>query len=632
MADLTKATVEEVQELGNEAAFVTIGEDDEQITSILELEDAHAQIQFPELGKSEPIKVAQHSKQLVAAFGKTPGLDTAILATIAEVAKHEETREVLGASGIISCVVSNLERTGSDAGWDANSCTQCFRALANLCFDHPGNRDRVLDCKGVEAITTAIANVHAKADPDREEMCLLHVAAAGVVLNVTNDHTKIMEHAEVVGLPQIVGKLFCVAIANEMEADMAMRAVLQFQSHDGMLAEIASGGGVPWLISSLVEASGDATQDMDVVGFEGESSSDDRESAENECTLIREILREDSRLGAFADESIVADLMFLTEMRNLHFVGTAAIFISVIMGDDSCYNLIMGDQTNRDHQEKTLERFVTWINYAKTFPKNWDPPSAGAIAIGNIARTGENAAWIADKPAVLDALIELLHTDKSGFQFSALGAIKNIAILERNKKILVDAEIMAALMISLNDSQGVLQYNAASIIRSLCMKQSDDVIQKICSTEGLFDRLNHLGQQEEEAVRSEATRVFANIARFSQTPLPESFTVAIPNLITMGSSSHAILKSESLVTLIRLTKTFRQQVCDGGALKLALTIARGDQSNVEIICNALTLIGSLHDNGQQSATEETINVVTTLSTSENEQLSSQATVILAQLQ
>lgn len=583
-----------------------------------------------DFAKEFPVTVAQHVKQqLVPAFGKDVGVDTIIANAIAETAKEASTRDLLASSGIISCVVGLLNKLGTNDEWNEQGVIQCFRALANCCFDHDGGRDAVSESGGIEAILTTVETICAKANPNREDDSLLHMAAPIAIYNILNTNKEILEKSDNLGLPRWIAKLYLLA-KTDVEQTVALKTVYQNSSNDALLAELADNGGVEKVLTSFLNTANEAMPTMDMDGFDGESNEEDRESGVFESTVLRELVKTDDRLRAFAKVSVISDLIKMSESRNLHFVGNACILLSVIMGDDEGFKLIMGD----DH-DATVDRFVGWINLATKYPKNWDPPSAGAIAIGNISRSAEKAEWIVNKSNVVTALIQMLHTDKSGFQFSALGAIKNMAVLKKNKQTLIEANVMEGLMVALKDSQGVLQYNAAGIIRSLCMNQSQPMLDRICATDGLFDRLNHLGKSEEEAVRSESVRVFANVARFSTAALPETFIAAIPSVVKMADSPHTLLKSEALVTLVRLTKQFHQQVSDGGALDLALKIisdqSTADPINPELVCNALSLIGSLRKDIEQNLGDSVMSTIKSLAEHEDKAIATHSTAILASL-
>lgn len=243
-----------------------------------------------------------------------------------------------------------------------------------------------------------------------------------------------------------------------------------------------------------------------------------------------------------------------------------------------------------------MARLLRWIEVAKTHPTEWDLPAAGAMAIGNLAQSDARATLLVGMPTVIEVLVDLVNSDKSGFQYAAIGTIKNLAICEQNKAVLLTSvNMVPALMLALNSPQGVIQYLAASTIRSLCINQQPDTVKLIAKADGLFSRLAHLGTQEDQAVRYEATRAVANVVRYGQC-VPDGVGDCIPQLVVMAAAESPLLVLEALVTLARLAANadLRKQVAETTALDVATEIAGSEGKSAEMVCNAISLIGALH--------------------------------------
>jgi hypothetical protein len=280
---------------------------------------------------------------------------------------------------------------------------------------------------------------------------------------------------------------------------------------------------------------------------------------------------------------------------------------AVALGDDACLAAVVADIG----MDGLLATAVQWMSARRDHPDEWDVPSAGAIVVGNVARTPEHAASVVAAGGVLEELVGLAESDKSGLQFAALGALKNLSVLEANKAEMASRGVMAAVDAGLRSPQGALQYGAASLARSICA--SPAAVPRVLAAEGgggvaLIERLIHLAGQEEEAVRSEATRALGNLCRHAPrsnhrddddddegSDTEAALCGAAPWLVSMVSSKHAVLVSDALLALVAL-------LARGEGGRAAVAAADAQAAAVEcmsarrepaIACNALTLIGAL---------------------------------------
>ena len=159
----------------------------------------------------------------------------------------------------------------------------------------------------------------------------------------------------------------------------------------------------------------------------------------------------------------------------------------------------------------------------------------------------------------------------------------------------------------LKSPQAALQYGAASLARSLCV--SPAAVPVVLATGGgaaLVERLVHLAGQEEEAVRSEATRALGNLCRHAPRSNDETDSIesalcsAAPWLVAMVSSQHTVLVSDALLALVALTSRSsigRAAVAAAGA-RAAAVDCLSVRREPAIACNALTLIGALGSCGE----------------------------------
>jgi hypothetical protein len=96
---------------------------------------------------------------------------------------------------------------------------------------------------------------------------------------------------------------------------------------------------------------------------------------------------------------------------------------------------------------------------------------------------------------VLDCLVSMLSTDNSGFQYSALGVLKNLSVAPPNKKRLLQGTVIAGLHTTLKSPQEPLQYLSASTLRAICIDQDADSVRQLAEYPGMIARLTHLGKQ-----------------------------------------------------------------------------------------------------------------------------------------
>jgi len=279
------------------------------------------------------------------------------------------------------------------------------------------------------------------------------------------------------------------------------------------------------------------------------------------------------------------------------------MLVAVCLADDTCLHFIVELESS---QEAAVKRFLGWMKGAFVPSPNWDIPSAGAVAIGNIARNPEQATTMGGNVDVLDCLVSMLSTDNSGFQYSALGVLKNLSVAPPNKKRLLQGTVIAGLHTTLKSPQEPLQYLSASTLRAICIDQDADSVRQLAEYPGMIARLTHLGKQEQEAVRFEALRTIANIVRFGRYIPPE--TEFIPSLVAMAAAEHATLVSDAIVTLVRLSvdQTVRKAIAEANALEACINIVKSSTRAHEaaIVCNASSLIAGLLGDPSLHTTEE----------------------------
>lgn len=256
----------------------------------------------------------------------------------------------------------------------------------------------MLESDGVVAIRNGIAALlEDPASQVRPDTALSHAAAAGVVLNLATGNDTAFEACTNTDLPGLIAQLY-VEAKTEIENAMAVRTAVLFWKDTKLLDTLAQHGGVERLISALEEEVSDP--DADGSGCE-------------DCiTLIRQICQEDHRLTAFRPAKIDQKLQALVTCTCLPVASIAATAYAVALADDVCLNTAL----SKRGLSVELKRATEWMRRPHERPEDWDIPSAGAIAVGNMARTAERSIEVLDDHDVLDALFAMVTSDKSGLQ------------------------------------------------------------------------------------------------------------------------------------------------------------------------------------------------------------------------
>lgn len=273
----------------------------------------------------------------------------------------------------------------------------------------------VLEAGGVDAIRDAMSSL--LTDPacaTRNESDLSHAAAAGVVLNLANDNKTTHKACVDAGVPRLVAALIATAMT-ELETAMALRAAALFSADSGLLTGMCDdngGSAVTALVSRLESTVEEAAHE----GCDDDGEVDGATACEIECTLLREMVKEDGRLSVFRSAELLARVRALVDVRGRKvpsgIAATAAVVFAVVLGDDGCLETVIGDIG----MDELLATAVRWMSARRDYPDEWDVPSAGAIAVGNIARTADHAARVATTDGALEELVGMTESDKSGLQ------------------------------------------------------------------------------------------------------------------------------------------------------------------------------------------------------------------------
>ena len=248
---------------------------------------------------------------------------------------------------------------------------------------------------------------------------------------------------------------------------------------------------------------------------------------------------------------------------------------------------------------------VSWLH-----SDNDELRTAGAICVGNSARSDESAVAVFALPDVYTGLVKMLASEDAKVLHAAYGALKNLAIAQANKAKLASGGLVPHLVEGLQSPHQQIQYQCASIVRLITVGQAVNIVVDVASTPGLVARLVNLGGSEEVSVRMEATRALINMVRFSKNEAVTAQVVqlgALPLIVGLIATEQQILVNEALVALL-FTASFGldniRAILTAHVIPPLAALLRAGHSQIEVTQNALSLAQALavvHSAGEEWA-------------------------------
>eukprot|EP00053_Salpingoeca_punica_P014373 m.130646 g.130646 ORF g.130646 m.130646 type:complete len:653 (+) comp16439_c0_seq2:241-2199(+) len=524
-----------------------------------------------------------------------------IAEVVAELAKDEAARGILGEAGLPAACVETLKLAA--AAHHTPARIQAFRAIGNLCFDHDANRTRMLEAGGAAALVQALRSTAEMADAAAEaahntsgtgtgsSAVSAARTGAGALLNAATDHEEtqkmLMESGAIESLVWLLRHAGSAA-----ERDAAFHALQRFTGHDAALKAMAEQGGVRALVTRLMEV-------------------EDGSCAET-VLMLRAFAETDAMLPSFAGDNIPRDLVHLTTQIDTRpsAASSAALLISIMLSDDTCRKALLGADEGHSHSQsqltskqgkETLAMLVQWLQDSHD---GLQMAIAGALSIGNLVRDDATAEQIGAHEGVLARLVQLLAKDVSDTQHASLGALKNLCNCVANKTRvlhLAAPPIGPCLLQAMNTSHQPIQYMAASISRSLCLQQTAADVNALAATPELVERLCKLSSSEEPRVQAEAGRALVNFVRFGKSSPPVLQRIVdaggLASFVGLCKTPHALLHVEGLVGLVLVATAESSRFCPAvraaHADVQAISMLTEEPGSPEIKCNALSLLAAL---------------------------------------
>jgi hypothetical protein len=437
---------------------------------------------------------------------------------VAELAKNEHVRTPLGEGGALARCCDLLQRA-SETG-ERKTLVQAARAIGNLCFDHPENRKRVLASGAIGALAKVML---VPEGVEGDEAATQALAGAGVVINTSQDDEEIVKALVEAGA--VENLLWLVQHApSDRHLQFALVALNRFQGSKEAAARLARAGGAKILLGKIREL--------------------EEEQVDEIFHLLREAIDDDASLPHLAGDGTLELLLDLRQDpgSSEKIAASSGLLLSAALSDDACLDRLLAARGT----EALLSLFVSWLQHAT----DEDLHVTGAIAIGNVARSDVRCDMLLKEARLIPALATLLAHDRTRTQHATLGALKNLSNYVPAKPLVAEALPLGAVLQALHAGAAHIQYQAATLLRSLLLKQPA-FVQAVTAFPGIVPRLVHLHGSEEERVRAESVRALGNMLR-SGTLETQQVLVdagALGPLCEMLSSQHPLLRVEAASAL-----------------------------------------------------------------------------------
>ncbi|KAJ2886391.1 hypothetical protein H4R27_000682 [Coemansia aciculifera] len=519
-------------------------------------------------------------------------LDTACVVTTAKAFKaladqcqdlSARTHLAQHSSSLSQALCAVLQRTLNDLGQlDESSradeiflLIQTLRCMGNLSADNNDGRAQLLEYGGVTSIAVVLSLDEAQSEP------LLTRAAFGAALNVALDHTECTKaliaagalhpHLQVLGTgtPSDVWPIVCMSLDSLCESDDA-RA--QFEGHSdyaasvlrtlGVLSRQAGGDQLArgamrtlvWVLCETAEKSGEVRRQLcspsavlsllDLLEFYlsfPEAKEDDGETPDEDALPAPALPNRpipQSAANRYADA-----------------VTQAVVGVS---GEDSALAALFPSQP-------LMNRLVSILTSSGAGSLRADGmAAAAALCLGNLARTDDHCTrLVAEHAAVVRTLIHEWLIQRSvnvRTRHAASGLLKNLCLPQANRAPLAGMGLVAAAAGGVKSAVVPIQANCIGILRHLANGSPEPGTVREMVAAALADALSVVRETDVDAIRCEATRLVATIAKrvylsgnHAARDVIDSkgFDLVTPlvRLVMLDGVRHPLLRQESLVAL-----------------------------------------------------------------------------------
>ncbi|TPX57100.1 hypothetical protein PhCBS80983_g04062 [Powellomyces hirtus] len=420
---------------------------------------------------------------------------TAVAHLFAEAAKSEDAREPIAEAGAIPLLLDLLGKAAPSFGSANNDASpekraqaiQALRALANLCYDHDDNRERVLETpQGIPhlvvglgssnievVITTCGALTNISMDNEPVQTAILDLRVLPVLMDIIKKTIEIpLDHGATISAAtpaiRVISNLSeCERGVHELLATNSLAVLLQLlrYKHDVILRASVSADR----FAGAVEVLDALTTVLEAIG---ENDAIQRAIVSN--NLLEHLLDfVDHRPQAKPLDVDEDDLLTYLEVRKA--VSRTATLVT------------MNDANMLDITQKgaTIERFKQWTlngTGGTDVVEEDEIRMSGALAIGNLARSDSTCIALVQKHGVAPALLDLLQLEIQRAKepnvegkgiikvvHAVIGALKNLSLAAANREMLGSLGVIAKVAEVL-EVQAVkpVHYMSIGILKNLC--------------------------------------------------------------------------------------------------------------------------------------------------------------------
>lgn len=519
----------------------------------------------------------------------------AVANVLAEVAKSAAGRERLATlqPPIAQQLVNLLQQKSSDLTVVGNLAvlTQVCRALGNMCYESERGQACVLDAEGLEVLLSVLEKAILLGN-NVTGVRTLRSVIIGFLLNLTISQQD--KHQKLVALGGIglICKVLELDGLNEDGSNTTNHAIVIL----GYLIDQVSAGETVFtekVCQTLVQV---------LVTF----SSSSAEICESVLELLLNNAEDDSVKQSLAQHGLCQLLIGLVEKYQSlvedsdedtqHLFKLATDLVVIILNGDTSMSLLYGDGKG--------DVYLSMLRWVKA--DNIDLQIHGVLALGNFARCDLHCIRMVES-GVHEHFLMLLknHSGPEGdvrLQHALLSALRNLAIPTVNKAVILKAGALDVLTPMINACPLTVAFKLLASLRMLVDGQ-DQAAEQLGKDKQLLNKLvdysttdGHIG------VQGEASRLLAWIVKNSRSSDVSTTVVqcsALPPLVSMLCSEHAVMRNEALLALTLVSASHlsmaehslaEAKVC---AKVAGLLTEYGTTMEKPMLCNTLALLREL---------------------------------------
>jgi len=256
---------------------------------------------------------------------------------------------------------------------------------------------------------------------------------------------------------------------------------------------------------------------------------------------------------------------------------------------------------NLSLHDKIVENMYKNIDFVLSLlqSKDKEVQSAGAMIIGNLARSDMHCLQMADKK-VIHILLDILSDEERDMKVKHLcvGALRNLSLPAPNKLIFHKLGAMKHLLSIFDCKNGPTIYSSIGIIKSL-LSGGDEFLDSLVESGGLEPLIKMGTENEHDHVLYESARIIAILAsNKSLRPLILAKGGCVP-LVKLISSKFSILWKESIIAISELAEKADQRsiiALTPDLLKHLVNLGLGNELKIqELALQTLTILAEDKD-------------------------------------